>query len=309
MCSFINNSGPRLADVPRPPTHQRSALIRRIVNYEVNVLCVLSFLVCGDGGGVKAGRLLGLLGLNNATTMGPRSFGIVEEYIGPVIQQHADEIIQQNLVEEVRLHFGDKKDGDGNLYSDLWEQGNLPANNHEMWPQLIGSRDMAWQGRASGNQHNSLTGDGLVFGALTRKAIACAVISKGCSSCNGWGKSSKRGLPIPDHGCRKNWDGSSDAMEPYAMLKMYKTLYTKTKVLLRWIVTDVDSSIKSKMKWSNADHVINYGLNQPPTIINSNGNEVICPDHGEVPRHMQEPGFYADPVSYTHLTLPTNREV
>jgi len=294
VCSFISNNGPSLANVPQPATHQGSALIKRIVDYEANVLYVLSFLVCGDGG-VEAGRLLGLMGLNNATTMGPRSFGIVEEYIGPVIQQYADKIIQQNITEEVHLFYGNKKNDDGILYFNLWQDGNLPDDNHDSWPQLIGTYDMAWQGRASGSQYNSVTGDGLVFGALTRKAIAYAVISKGCSFCNGWRKSRKQDMPIPDHDCRKNWNGSSGAMEPYAMLKMYRSLYTETKVVLSWIVTDDDSSIKSKMKWSNADHMILHGLNRPPTVINSNGKEVVRIDHGEVPRHMPEPGFYADP--------------
>jgi len=40
------------------------------------------------------------------------------------------------------------------------------------------------------------------------------------------------------------------------------------------------------MKWSNDDHMINHGLTGPPTVINSNSNEVVCPDHGEQPCHM-----------------------
>jgi len=161
--------------------------------------------VCGDGG-VEAGRLLGLLGLNDATTMGPRSFGIVEECMGPVVGQHGDEIVHQNLCEEVKLHFDNKRDDAGNSLHELWQQDQLPNNNHKMWPQLVGTHAMAWQGRSSGNQHNGLPGDGLAFGALTRKAIARVVISKGCIFCNGWKKSAKMNLPIPEHDCRKNWD-------------------------------------------------------------------------------------------------------
>jgi len=59
MCLFINNNAPILATAPQPATHQGSAFTKRIVNYEANVLCVLSFLVCGDGG-IKAGRVLAL---------------------------------------------------------------------------------------------------------------------------------------------------------------------------------------------------------------------------------------------------------
>ena len=283
-----------MANVPLPPTHQGSAKIERIVDYEANVLCVLGFLACGDGG-VEAGRLLGLLGMKNATTMGPRSFGIVEEYIGPVTQQYTKEIVHNNLVEEVRLSYGNRTDENGLLLFDLWKEEKLDKNNHDLWPKLTVTHDMGWQGRASGNQYNSMTGDGLLFGALTRKAISFAVVSKGCSFCKGWKRGKRKDQPIPDHDCRKNWDGSSGAMEPFAILEMLKRLYTDKQVVLEFVVTDDDSSIKSKLKWSNADHMLIHGLTTPPTIINSNGNEVVRPDHGELPRHMPEPEFYADP--------------
>jgi len=42
------------------------------------------------------------------------------------------------------------------------------------------------------------------------------------------------------------------------------------------------------MKWSNDDHMINHGLTGPPTVINLNSNEVVCPDHGEPPCHMHQ---------------------
>jgi len=76
---------------------------------------------------------------------------------------------------------------------------------------------------------------------------------------------------------------------------MCKRLFVNNKVVLENIVADDDSSIKSKLKWSNQDHMINHGLAEPPTTINSNGNEVVRPDHGEVPRNMPEPQFCADP--------------
>ena len=102
-------------------------------------------------------------------------------------------------------------------------------------------------------------------------------------------------LPVPEHECRKNWDGSSGAMEPYGCLQLFIRLYNNHKVIVDGVVTDDDSSIKSKLKWSNRDHMLNHGLSDPPTIINSNGNVVVRPDHGELPRHMPEPNFYADP--------------
>jgi hypothetical protein len=56
----------------------------------------------GDGPS-EGGRLLGLLGLPNDTTMESRSFGIIEERIGPAIRELCKEIIQENMIEEARL--------------------------------------------------------------------------------------------------------------------------------------------------------------------------------------------------------------
>jgi len=84
MCNWINYEGPSLADVPLPPSHQGSALIVRNIDFAANVLFVLAFLTSGDGG-VKAGRLCGMLGLPNSTTMAPRWFATIEEHIGPVL--------------------------------------------------------------------------------------------------------------------------------------------------------------------------------------------------------------------------------
>jgi len=76
-------------------------------------------------------------------------------------------------------------------------------------------------------------------------------------------------------------------------------------------MTNDDSSIKAKLKWSNVDHMIKHGLTRVPRIIKKNGNEVPRPDKGELPADMQQPDFLADPghrkkslknVMYTLIT-------
>jgi predicted RNA-binding Zn-ribbon protein involved in translation (DUF1610 family) len=56
----------------------------KMTDYALNVLYVLGFISVGDAH-TEAGRLLGLLGLPNDTTMMNRSFGITEERLGPFI--------------------------------------------------------------------------------------------------------------------------------------------------------------------------------------------------------------------------------
>jgi len=180
MCNWIDYQGPVLADIQMPPTHHGSTLIVRNIDFETNVLFVLSFLTSGDGG-VEAGRLCGMLGLPNSTTMAPRSFNIVEEYIGPVLRQYADDLVRDNLVEEVKQCYGDQKDADGTLLFDLWQHDRLPVDRTDLLPRIPATYDMGWQGRASGNQYNSMTGDASFFLGNSRKPIGYVVISKGCS--------------------------------------------------------------------------------------------------------------------------------
>ncbi|MGL5934839.1 MAG: hypothetical protein ACRCZI_04375, partial [Cetobacterium sp.] len=112
----------------------------RMTDYAVNVLYALGFISVGDGH-TDAGRLLGLLGLPNDTTMMNRSFGIIEERVGPFIRDLCKEILAENLDEEAKLSMSEL---DYNVWK-LWRKdesiGPLPV---QRWPQLDASYDMAW---------------------------------------------------------------------------------------------------------------------------------------------------------------------
>ena len=96
----------------------------------------------------EAGRVLGLLGLPNSTTFGPRSFGNIEAFVGPVLTQLADKLVcEHNLLEEVQIVLGDAKDEHDNSLFDLWKGGLLPES---LWPRVTTSGDMGWQGCSSG---------------------------------------------------------------------------------------------------------------------------------------------------------------
>jgi len=78
------------------------------------------------------------------------------------------------------------------------------------------------------------------------KVIGYTVVSKGCSFCNRWKKRKNNNLPIPEHEGRKNWNGSSGAMDPCGCLQLFVRLCNNNKVIVEKIVADDDSSIKSK---------------------------------------------------------------
>jgi len=257
-------------------------------------LHILSFLSSGDGG-TEAGRLLGLLGLPNSTTFGKRSFGLIERFLGPELMRLADEVVYgKNLVEEVKEVLGDQCDDDGKLLFDLWKEKKLP---NDLWPRVTVSGDMGWQGKGSGNSYNSMSGDAIYVGSKTRKQIAWHVMGKGCSTCNGWKHSvkAKEGAVCPPHSCRKTWNGSSGAMEPVALLNVFVELHNNHHVICSCIVTDDDSSIKSKLKWSNKDWKINNKSETPPYVYDNKGKRSVRPDHGCLPGNMPEPTFLADP--------------
>ena len=290
FCTFAALAPPAVSNVPLDS--HASDKVKRNTDHAANILFVLGFVASGDGG-TEAARVLGLLGLPNSTTMQSRSFGTIEKQISPAINQFNEEILMDNLRQEVALFYGDDTDMNGVKLYDRWNNDDLPEQ--AMWPHIDGCADMGWQQKGSGRKRNSQSGHALVIAMKTRKAIAKSVLSKGCGYCKKWYTTNTVDEEPPDHKCYKNFDGpSSGAMEPIAVLDMYKELYDK-RVIVRRFVADDDSSIKAKLKWSNPNYKLNTGTTNAPKIINGNGNLVPRPNHGEVPRHMPEPSFVADP--------------
>jgi len=223
ICSFVDEEKRSAANVPIPDNHG-SELKPRIIDWQTNVLHVLAFLSVGDGG-TEARRLLGMLGMPNATTFGPRLFGTVEEHVGPVLQEIANEAVHGgDLVEEAKHLLGNRKDDNGVMLFDLWQEKKLPR---ELWPRATTGGNMGWQKRSRGHLHSSLSGDAILHGQHTWKPTAWHVMGKCCSFCQGWKRGKHKDEDIPVHDCRNNWDGSSGAMEPAAILEMYKLLHKK----------------------------------------------------------------------------------
>ena len=203
-CGFVDLVKPESANPPLPEGSRHEGISRNC-DKAINILYVLSFLSKGDGG-TEAAHLLGLLGLPNSTTMGGSSFGAIEKQIGPtVLQKIADELVYgRHLSESVRLFYKEDvysdptSDFDGVSLFQLWQEGKLNERK-ELWPRLTVSADMGWQGRASGNSFNSMSGDAVLVDAATRKPVAWFVTSRGCSFCSGWKRSKKKDDPVGDH--------------------------------------------------------------------------------------------------------------
>ena len=292
LCNYIQIDRPRTCDVDLPEG-SGSPLIERTTDYPANVLYILSLLACGDGG--KEGeRILGFLGLPNSTTMEKRTFPVVEERLSATIQGVTNDICKENLSQAVKNFYGDRKRGDDLLFA-LWEQQvSNPTEvilDPQEFPRLMASTDMAWQKRSSGHRYDSMSGDAFLIESQTRLPIFWCVKSKLCSVC----QRHKHGAtaPVRPHACRINHEGSAGSMEPLAVLDMVIEAYDNF-VVIDTLITDDDSSMKAKLKWSNDDYMLNTNTTERPKIVNKNGN-LYRPNHGALTRHIPEPKFMADP--------------
>jgi hypothetical protein len=196
-CTYIDSMHPpAVAKINSLDRSHREDGKERMSDSAINLLYVLGFLSCGDGG-TEAGRVLGLLGLPNDTTMERRSFGMIEERIAPSIKALTEEILLDNLCKEVKRSVLLPND------YELWRRslnGSVTLDKAN-YPKLRVSFDMAWQQRNSGNQYASLSGHALFVGGYTRLPIAFMIKSKLCNFCKTWCKKHPPTEPPPEHTC------------------------------------------------------------------------------------------------------------
>jgi hypothetical protein len=274
-----------------------TSFIERMTNYAANVLYVLGFISVGDGA-TEAGRLLGLLGLPNDTTMMNRSFGMIEERVGRFVVEMCESIIKDNIDAQAKASM---TEFDYNVWK-LWlnsNDANLPALPVDRMPhQLNACYDMAWQQKGSGHRYNSQSGHGTLFGLHTRKIIGLVIKSKLCSYCNNLTRKNP-GDDVPLHKCWKNHEGSSGSMESCGAIQVLVEAFEKHKVVIKRLCCDDDSSIRADCQWSNADYLMNNSTTILPQVAISKGVNKgklqARPDKGKLPAHVPEPFFVADP--------------
>jgi hypothetical protein len=242
--------------------------------------------------------MLGLLGLPNDTTMETRSFQLIEERIAPRMKKLQDDILLENLIDEVKESLDAI---DFALWKESIKEGATFVLPLDKYPKIKVSYDMGWQQRSSGHKYASPSGHALLVGGVSRKPVALVIKSKICNFCTTWNKKpNPDGLPVPDHYCLKNHDGTSGAMEPVACLEMVVDLYRTHKVLVDWICCDNDASTRAIMRWSNEDYMKNNNTTEPPRVFVTRGpNKGVKmqarPNKGKLPGDIPEPTFVADP--------------
>jgi hypothetical protein len=296
-CEFVTYSpGGQCA---KTTMHGDNDKFERMTDYALNVLYVIGFISMGDAH-TEAGRLLGLCGLPNDTTMKGRSFSMIEERVGPFIRELGEDIIKNNLIEEVRLSMEEDNNSD---YFPVWNASLTDDSivlDYNRLPKVDASYDMAWQQKGSGHQYNSMSGHGSLFGGLSRRIIGLAVKSKLCCKCNAARKKNPA-LNFGEHDgrCWKNHTGTSGSMESAGLIQLVTETFDKYKVVIRRLCCDDDSSIRADCQWSNANYLANNNTDVLPMVpkkVGSNKGQLQPrPDKGKLPAHVPEPKFVADP--------------
>lgn len=152
--------------------------------------------------------------------------------------------------------------------------------------QLTASYDMGWTRRGSGRTYNSMSGHGSLIGQHSGKVIAYGSRITTCRYCEVAEREHREANP---HHCRRNWNGSSKAMEASVGVELcQKTRSDQAE--LKTIVMDDDTTTLAHLrkdydtdvtKWSDTSHAKKtltnslFKLGAKHKILTNNKNKVI----------------------------------
>jgi hypothetical protein len=108
---------------------------------------------------------------------------------------------------------------------------------------LAVSYDMGWQKRSTGRRYDSMSGHGFMIGCRTGLIIGLDVRGKKCAKCH---QANKKNLPVRDHKCPINYEGSSRAMESKVALSLTEQPFNNSNghVYVKHLVSDDDSTMR-----------------------------------------------------------------
>ena len=174
--------------------------------FEINIKAAAALLHCGIG----LDKLIDILKIMNIPCLHKRHLKKRERTVGPVIESLAKKrCLESNSV--IR-----QSDSSGVRYS----------------------YDMGWQRRSSGRNYNSMSGHGSIF--ANGSLVAFGVRTTTCRICEVAAKN-KKSPPI--HDCRRNWDGSSKAMEADVAVELFKNLKDNNSLVKNIIMDDDTTTI------------------------------------------------------------------
>jgi len=268
----------------------------RVVQFAINIQFVLAFLASGDGG-AEAARVLGFMNLPNATTMPHNNFAKIEKEMDRKVIDVAHELLHEQVFKEVK-----EATKDTNFDYTAWEAAvkdptiNLPQ---EKYAVLDVTMDGAWNQRQAGRSYSSSSGFAILVGVALWMPIAMSCRSTFCRVCARHKAMYADAEEIPEHACEINHQGSAGKMESAGLLTMYHYLYDRYKIVLGKIVTDDDSSMRARVRWSNEDYMYHHD-GAKPMVQYERGKKIgqwhVRSNTGLLRYPIPEPQFLADPA-------------
>ena len=185
--------------------------------WEVNLAAVWGQMATG-GGAQPMNQFLSTMGVPG---MSAPTFSSIEEQIG---------LWWRSVLEDEMLKAGE-------------EEKFLAEQNGEYFdgvPKIKVICDGGWSKRTHKHSYIALSGVGIVIGARTKKILGLGVRNKYCSTCN---LAATQHRDPPYHKCYKNWDLSSQAMEPDILLELFLEGETKHGLRYMTFIGDGDSAV------------------------------------------------------------------
>ncbi len=209
---------------------------RRINNYELNWRLVMATQLLGES--QVGGAIIGLfLDLNRDAFR--NSWTPMEEALGAQQIRIGQRIADANLKQET-----------------MGKVGTYCEDGKVRYPVSV-LYDMGWQKAAK--TYDSLSGQGLMIGDRTKRVVCYHNYSKSCRMCQlhkrRIEKNKTPNLPVPQHRCPKNHEGSSKGMEAKAGLECVSKVWThrEIKAFIDLICIDDDASTKAYLSHKFAD--------------------------------------------------------
>ena len=258
-------------------------------SFSINRLLVIALQQIG-GGATESGILLTYLGLPSPQTFQKTHFGNIEKRIRPAIKKLTQLSIITALDREMELTLSEKYEGN-DFVSKLqdWKEKKLSKECNG----LTVSYDMGWNKRSTGTRYDSISGQGVMIGAKTRKVIGFKTISKKCGKCDRLRRSLSiaPNEAVPQHDdCVKNYDDSSKSMECQALLMMGKEAPTRG-FHIETVIADDDTTMKKIMRWNYKKMIETGEMKKEDHPVNKDGKKKAS---GDLPSHIPQPSFLAD---------------
>ena len=233
---------------------------------EVNIRAVLSAFYIGTGGG-DVSKVLGMLGVGGSLSF-ERNFTKYSPKISKIVREVCDKLIYECFVEEIMVTMKEKypsyndEDKLKELKQYLIKKQFNKLPNHLPVIDISISYDMGWQRRSSGRLYDSLSGHAYFIGCRTGKVIMRGVMQKKCSICTSY---NKRDLPVPEHTCNINHEGSSGSMESILCRKLLEEVHVMSfnKVAVGEVVSDDDSTLRSYCSLVSNGGSLSPGVREP----------------------------------------------